>query len=375
MKVAMLNAHALGHQGGRSIQPAKMEPVKRPCVSHAGTTEDWVYFLSRWQDYVRATKAAGTDRTTQLLECCDVQLRRDLTRNAGGSLSERSEVDILAAIRVLAVREENKTVARETLRAMKQDRDEPIRAFGARLRGQASICRYTKLCLCGLTVNYSEETVADSLCTGMADMDIQGELLGAANQDMSALKFIETKESGKRSHSRLTTPGSADGISSSFKKLARAPAATPTRPPGGPTGDPKQCGFCGGKGHSRTNTGTTRRSECPAFGGKCNNCGKPNHWATVCRGPKQASAIFDSICTLATGDHRAPTLDHHKWNQAGMKWYRGNSRLQPIVKIQLETTEEDYEDLGLELRDPQRWTRYQTLGAKAPWQGQASSAN
>jgi len=46
----------------------------------AGTTEDWLYFKSRWGDYIKATKLGGIDRVIQLLECCDEQLRKDLTR-------------------------------------------------------------------------------------------------------------------------------------------------------------------------------------------------------------------------------------------------------------------------------------------------------
>ncbi len=69
----------------------------------------------------------AADRVLQLLECCDEQLRRDLTRVAGGTLADKSEEDVLAA---LAVREENTMVARVTLQNMRQDRDKPIRAFG-----------------------------------------------------------------------------------------------------------------------------------------------------------------------------------------------------------------------------------------------------
>ena len=79
----------------------------------------------------------------QLLQCCDDQLRRDLTQNAGGTLTEKTENEVLAAMKILAVREENVMVARVTLHNMKQDRGEPIRAYGARLRGQAGVCKFT----------------------------------------------------------------------------------------------------------------------------------------------------------------------------------------------------------------------------------------
>jgi len=75
---------------------------------------------------VRATKLSGADKVIQLLEFCDKQLRRDLTCNARGTLTEKSEEEVLAAMKVLAVREENVVVARVTLHNMKQDRGKPI---------------------------------------------------------------------------------------------------------------------------------------------------------------------------------------------------------------------------------------------------------
>ena len=89
--------------------------------------EDWQYFRSRWNDYVKATKLVGTNKVIQLLECCDNQLRKDLTRNTGGTLTGKTEDEVLAAMKILAVREENVMVARVTLHNMKQDRGEPIR--------------------------------------------------------------------------------------------------------------------------------------------------------------------------------------------------------------------------------------------------------
>ena len=83
-----------------SVVPvAKYEKVKRPCISSSGTMEDWQYFRSRWSDYVRATKLSGTDRVIQLLECCDNQLWRDLTPNAGGTLTGKTEDEVFAAMK------------------------------------------------------------------------------------------------------------------------------------------------------------------------------------------------------------------------------------------------------------------------------------
>ena len=49
---------------------------------------------------------------------------------------------MLAAIKKLAVQEENTIVVRVTLHSMRQDRVEPVRSFCARLRGQAGVCKF-----------------------------------------------------------------------------------------------------------------------------------------------------------------------------------------------------------------------------------------
>ena len=198
--VALINLHATQHAVPAATSPAKLEKVKRPTVSSAGSSEDWAYFTSRWDDYVDATKVTGKDKVVQLLECCDEDLRKDLTRNAGGSLTSQSEENVLAAIKRLAVREENSMVARVHLHNMQQDRDETIRSFGARIRGQANICKFNIKCpSCANDVNYTDAILRDVLTCGMSDHEIQLDILSDVNQDMAleeAFKFIEANKAG-----------------------------------------------------------------------------------------------------------------------------------------------------------------------------------
>ncbi len=96
LAAALLTTHASIHNAGATnTATAKVENVKRPTISSAGTSEDWSYFTSRWNDYVAATKVLGKDKVIQLLECCDEQLRKDLTRTAGGTLTNKTEEDVL----------------------------------------------------------------------------------------------------------------------------------------------------------------------------------------------------------------------------------------------------------------------------------------
>ena len=104
LAVVLISLHS---KGSHSTPPAnashksaaKVEKVRRPTITSARTNKEWSYFITRWQDYVEATKVEGKDKVIQLLECCDEQLRKDLTRNAGGSLTNKFVEEVLAAIK------------------------------------------------------------------------------------------------------------------------------------------------------------------------------------------------------------------------------------------------------------------------------------
>ena len=201
LAAVLLSVHSSGThtaQGTTNTNPnTKLERVRRPTISAAGSNEDWSYFLTRWGDYVAGTNVAGKEKVIQLLVCCDEQLRKDLTRNAGGSLTDKTTDEVMAAIKKLAVREENAMVARVQLHNMRQDRDETIRSFGARLRGQAGVCKFLVTCPgCNMEVSYTENILRDVLMRCLADGEIQLDLLGERNQDMSleeVFQFIEAK--------------------------------------------------------------------------------------------------------------------------------------------------------------------------------------
>lgn len=117
----------------------------------------------------------------------------------------RLRTKYLPAMKKLAVREENMMVTRATLHNMIQDRGKLGHAYGARLRGEASVCKFTQeFAGYDATVDYTESTIKDVLCRGL-----QMDLLGDRNQDMTleqVLSFVKVKEAGKRSASRLLLP-------------------------------------------------------------------------------------------------------------------------------------------------------------------------
>eukprot|EP00794_Sanderia_malayensis_P004138 gene4138-4691_t len=41
---------------------ARVEKVRRPTITSAGTSEEWPYFITHWQDYAGVTKVEGKDK-------------------------------------------------------------------------------------------------------------------------------------------------------------------------------------------------------------------------------------------------------------------------------------------------------------------------
>ena len=289
-----------------------------------------------------ATKITGKDKVVQLLECCDEQLRKDLTRNTGGSLTTKPIEDVMSSIRKLAVWEESTMVAQVQLHNMHQDRDETVRSFCAHLRGQAGICKFTTQCpSCDTNVNYTEHILCDVLTRGLVDSEIQLDLLGDKNQDMTleeVLQFVEAKESGKRSAGRLLQAQGVDAARSQYQsakntELKNCKLTNPT---------PDQCHYCSKHGNGKNSPARVRKLECPAYGKHCDHCGRANHFGAVCQAKSQPGkrrstppnvttaeaegAVFDALCMVNNSCQNqsagAITLDHHLYSDLNDCWVR-----------------------------------------------------
>ena len=383
---------------------ARTEKVKRPTVAGGGTEEEWAYFIQRWTIYKSATRIAGSDVVYQLLDCCEELLRRDLSRTFG-DMSACDESKVLSNIKSLAVRAENVLVARDELHSARQDRDEPVRTFCARLKGIASTCRYSVQCSCETpeTIDYSHVMVRDSLIRGIYDPEIKLSLLSEKDETASldeTVRYIEAREGGKLSAQRLqnVTPTAAPAAApaaaptaagvSTFRKQQRYPRPTPSTEDPLPISQP--CGYCGKPGHSRDRE--ARRTGCPAYGHSCTRCGKLHHLENVCRSqlfPQRpgssrsvttqgardnrhrtrdsATAVaehepdtFETLCSVSAatptpgGSSEGVCIEHHVYNSLSDCWEKRPSDPQPTVRVFVRHYPSDTRALGVEsaLRRP-----------------------
>ena len=132
-------------------------------------------------------------------------------------------------------------VARDVLLKMRQDRDEPVRAYSARLKGQAWVCQFVVNCQCPSCPNhdicvgadYSDIVVRDQVILGCADHDIKLDCLTEKGPSASleeVTTFVEGKESEKLSLQQPTGGSEAAAPISSFRKQQRRASSNRAHP-------------------------------------------------------------------------------------------------------------------------------------------------
>ena len=97
-----------------------------------------------------------------------------------------------------------------------------------------------------LFVDYTDYIIKNVVVIGIANSEIQLDILGDPKQDMSleeTFQFVEVRESGKLSASRLVNPHSTNAASS-YRNVRRQQADKDLDKT-----DP--CGYCGRKGHGK----------------------------------------------------------------------------------------------------------------------------
>ena len=96
---------------------------------------------------------------------------------------------------------------------MRQLRDEPFRAFAAKVRSKANTCAFTIDCTCGLKINYTDHMIRDTLLNGIADDEIRREILGSADMLTRAVNKIVALVKSKEMARNAVPPTEATSVS------------------------------------------------------------------------------------------------------------------------------------------------------------------
>ena len=289
------------------LQPApaklKLDP---PTVATGCDPDQWSSFTRQWDMYKVGMAIANNVLPTALFYCCDQDLRTDIMRDLRGDVGNMAEVDLLAAIKRLAVKDESTLVHRIKLTKMTQSPGTGIRTFLAGLRGQAALCQYVAPCKeqgCNHVFDYSEEIIKDNLVRGIADPEILSDLLGDPKTDRTldeTVSFIAQKEQGKVTKCAV---GDCAGAMCNSRK--------PKPPPQSLVSGAK-CWACGGPAHGHRNDRNARSKNCEAWSFTCAKCSVKGHYTTSCSKCSDCGAWGHrnksfKYCTQCTTRKREPT--------------------------------------------------------------------
>ena len=226
--LALFGSHQKNHeyQANFAIVPpwhdvSRAPKSERPKIAAGGSEESWNTFVTCWNNYKRTSGITGVVLTGELFECCSTELGDDIVHE-NNTLLEGNEEN-LSAIKRLAVIPVAKSVLRSDVLQMRQDHDEGVQSFYARVKGKADTCAYLVKCThgCQRSCDYTHEVIKDVLVTGISDPEIRRDVLGWQGLDnktaLEAVTFIESKEMARNA---LLYSGSTatSAVNSSYRK-------------------------------------------------------------------------------------------------------------------------------------------------------------
>jgi hypothetical protein len=180
--------------GGSKVQLSK---IPRPEISGGCSQEHFKFFNRKWAQYVRSSNEKDeTKLKDQLTNCPNNSLRNALYKALGDRIDTINVEDLMKEVEELAVVRQGNNVNTLAMITAKQERDEPVRQFAARLRGLAAVCDLTLTCSCGKKVSEVEKWVRLSLIGGLNDEDTKQEVLSkVAEMPLDTIvTFVEARQ-------------------------------------------------------------------------------------------------------------------------------------------------------------------------------------
>ena len=152
---AILQSHPFSHAApGPNFNHAPSEGPKltRSSIDVGVSLEAWNAFTRRWRMFRQESGINETSATAQLFQCASQSLGDSLLKSDAKIVSKPLQ-ELLSAMRRLAVISVATGVLRLNFMQMRRLRDEPFRAFAARVRGKADTCAFTIDFTCNLKIN------------------------------------------------------------------------------------------------------------------------------------------------------------------------------------------------------------------------------
>ena len=285
------------------VERTKIKAAERPEIDIGCNENHWAFFLEEWKSYKRRTSLKPTQIVDELRACCTKELRKTLFDFVGGTTLENiTETDLLEKMKASAVIGKSVSVHRKEFYSISQSPGENINLFVAKLKSKAEHCNFTISCVngtCTQANSYAEAMVSDQMIVGLYDKDIQQEVL-ARDKELRTFSdryaLIEAQELGRLAKCQLNNSSTANIIRSQYKRLQSVNGGSRN------TKVTTRCPGCNSEGHAASD----REKKCPAWGKKCFNCGKQNHFGRCCLQKQRHGTKMESTINVSQSGEQPP---------------------------------------------------------------------
>merc|ERR1712177_180033 len=349
-----LTARTAG-SGGETVERRKKnvaEKLVRPTINEDASEADWEFFLTKWKIYVSAAGLVGEELVFQLWNCPSETLQRQL--HDLGYRVVSSEVELLQAIKKLAVKKHNNVVKVIEFLVVTQTEGEKVSSLSSRISGKARLCDFSVTCpgqcgncdsMCEEKVDFTSKMEAFQMIRSLSDAEMQEKILGETLEKAltfeEIVKFAQNIESAKLSSGLILKTGTE------ANKISEESTETPKY---------GKCGHCGTK-HKGDNDLESQKEFCWAYKLNCNKCKAKGHIAKVCKSKKTQANVIDDDGDSKTEEaalsfklfniskvNMIAQLSHTSINEFG-RWARVKVEDHPEVFVSIEADKSGYDQL------------------------------
>ena len=260
----------------------------RPTIDSGMNDREWALFDDSWGRYKKMANITDLETIRmELRAACSPDVNKMLFEFVGAeTLDACTEAELLAHIKLVAVRTVHKEVHRMVFNTMVQKDKESVTKFVAALKSQAALCQFKVSCPCDppREISYADEMVAQRLIAGLANQEHQRRILSEAStlitlqQKVERLCVLETTEESStvlRSvpQGAAAAPSSVAAVKSKYQRQKQNTVE--------PAKDPITCEWCGAQSHPGGKP--LDRIYCTARNKVCHKCKTKGHIAPVCK--------------------------------------------------------------------------------------------
>ena len=280
----------------RTPNHMKTKHPDRPLINANIDDREWELLKDTWNRYKMMTGIQGLDEIrNELRASCSEDVNKFLFEFVGAeALNTATEDELLEHIRAIAVKTTHKEVHRMNFGKLFQSEGESITHFVARLRSQATLCKFSvpAVITCDhdetyqYQVSFSDEMISQQLIAGLFNHDHQSKILSEVaslptlREKIDRLQVLETTQESASMMKTIQPPAQLAAAHRSQYKRSRKTSSI-RHPKGTKPNTQTQCHGCGKTSHPAGKS--MSRKDCPAFTKRCEYCGIVGHFKAVCK--------------------------------------------------------------------------------------------